>query len=230
VASFNGRIVSPPLRPEIVLPHLVIRWSGAGGIRVLAFTMERMERALVVDEKTGNALLAFLPAEQVSGVPGDAPMPAALVALWCGKDVLLVFDRFRRQWELPGGRIDPGEGPCQAAVRELQEESGLHVPDLTFAGYARVWLTGPPHDNTPPSSPGRSRFVMRTSSLTRKSAPSAGGIRPARLPATPRSSMRGWRNSPGPITDDRNCRSAPRMRDGRSSSSPENSVTRSSRF
>lgn len=98
----------------------------------------------VVDEKTGNALLAFLPAARAEGVPDDAPMPVALVAVWCARHVLLVFNRFRHEWELPGGRIDPGETPRQAAVRELREESGLRLPTLTLAGYARFWLTTPP--------------------------------------------------------------------------------------
>lgn len=37
---------------------------------------------------------------------------------------LLVFFR-RGSWDLPKGKIDPGETPEQAAVREVQEETGL---------------------------------------------------------------------------------------------------------
>jgi 8-oxo-dGTP pyrophosphatase MutT (NUDIX family) len=37
---------------------------------------------------------------------------------------LLVFYR-RGYWDMPKGKIDPGETPEQAAVREVQEETGL---------------------------------------------------------------------------------------------------------
>lgn len=37
---------------------------------------------------------------------------------------LLVFFR-RGSWDMPKGKIDPGETPEQAAVREVQEETGL---------------------------------------------------------------------------------------------------------
>lgn len=31
------------------------------------------------------------------------------------------------QWALPGGRLDPGEGPVEAALRECREEVDLHL-------------------------------------------------------------------------------------------------------
>jgi mutator protein MutT len=41
--------------------------------------------------------------------------------------VLLCHRRDRDQWNLPGGRVEPGESPWEAVVREVREEAGLVV-------------------------------------------------------------------------------------------------------
>ncbi|MFE6935419.1 NUDIX domain-containing protein [Streptomyces sp. NPDC057699] len=87
-------------------------------------------------DSRGNLLVSFTPGREDSP-PRDAPVPVALAALWHGGCVLMVHDRYRASWELPGGGIEPGESARETAVRELFEESG-QVPDgvLRFVGHA----------------------------------------------------------------------------------------------
>ncbi|MCZ9339813.1 NUDIX hydrolase, partial [Streptomyces sp. TRM76130] len=33
-------------------------------------------------------------------------------------------------WEFPGGVVEPGEAPARAGVREVAEETGVHLDDL----------------------------------------------------------------------------------------------------
>lgn len=68
-------------------------------------------------------------------IPADGRQPAAVAAVLLpdaeGRACFLLTRRaaalraHARQWALPGGRLDAGEGPVQGALRELKEEVGL---------------------------------------------------------------------------------------------------------
>jgi 8-oxo-dGTP pyrophosphatase MutT (NUDIX family) len=54
--------------------------------------------------------------------------------------VLVVYDRFRRIWTLPGGVIDADEDPAVAAQRETWEEAGIKVRTGRLLGlFAARW-------------------------------------------------------------------------------------------
>lgn len=41
--------------------------------------------------------------------------------------ILLVRQVYRKRWGLPGGLLERGEAPADAVLREVEEETGLHV-------------------------------------------------------------------------------------------------------
>ena len=89
---------------------------------------------------------ASLPHEEVVFL---APPPAreitdadcVLVVAQHNDAVILVRNEARSLWELPGGVIDPGEGPRECARRELREESGQHAGPLELRGFVTLRCT-----------------------------------------------------------------------------------------
>jgi mutator protein MutT len=53
-----------------------------------------------------------------------------------GDAVVLLWNR-RDEWELPGGKLEPGESPERCVAREIEEELGL---DVEPASLVDVWV------------------------------------------------------------------------------------------
>jgi 8-oxo-dGTP pyrophosphatase MutT (NUDIX family) len=74
---------------------------------------------------------------------GALPAPVfAIMLARARKGLVLVLNRERQVWELPGGFIDAGESPRQAAIRELAEEAGCVARDARWLGRLEVNVGG----------------------------------------------------------------------------------------
>ncbi|HSG29190.1 MAG TPA: NUDIX domain-containing protein [Candidatus Krumholzibacterium sp.] len=68
----------------------------------------------------------------------ENPVPAATCLVFDGDGRILLVRRGREpgmgSWSLPGGFMETGEGPEEAALRELEEETGLAGSSAALVG------------------------------------------------------------------------------------------------
>lgn len=73
--------------------------------------------------------------------------------------VLLIWHKASRLWMFPGGHIDAGEAPHEAALREVMEETGLPATIVNTApwlpGLPSAWVTDEYPAPAKPARPGK---------------------------------------------------------------------------
>jgi 8-oxo-dGTP pyrophosphatase MutT (NUDIX family) len=113
---------------------------------------KRLAEALRSGSRGGDARVRMSPELSYGRHAGPAPLTARHAAV-----MLLLFQRDGRwhvplterpatlthhggQISLPGGAIEPGESPCDAALRELDEELGINSPVRILGQLAECYV------------------------------------------------------------------------------------------
>ena len=132
----NGHLAS-------LLPGVVINAFNSSGIMVPEECVEAATD-LIADYRRAAVATAglarfvdFHEAPEADSFRGEKLAFAVIVARSL-EGVVLVFNKYRRVWELPGGLIDPGEAARDTAIRELREEAGCEARDVEWLGVTEV--------------------------------------------------------------------------------------------
>lgn len=95
---------------------------------------------VLVDSVVGEDRVDPAPVEDwIAGRPMPEDLDGRMIDVSGGAAFLLCRRASRlsshaAQWALPGGRLDPGETAVEAALRELDEEVGVALPDSAVLG------------------------------------------------------------------------------------------------
>ena len=96
----------------------------------------------IAEDTKGNRLLAFITGNEEDVIANGEyrPLTSSLLVVKGEKGFMLLFNRWRQEWELAGGMIDEGETPREAAIRECSEESGCEAVNVRFVGILKFFL------------------------------------------------------------------------------------------
>lgn len=123
---------------------------------------------VLVDSEIGEDRVDPAPVDDwIAGRPmPDAGLDGRMIDVSGGAAFLLCRRASRlsthaAQWALPGGRLDPGETPVVAALRELDEEVGVALPDSSVLGLLDDYPTRSGYVITPVVVWGGGRLDLR---------------------------------------------------------------------
>jgi 8-oxo-dGTP pyrophosphatase MutT (NUDIX family) len=124
---------------------------------------------VLVDSELGEDRVDPAPVDDwIAGRPMEAGLDGRMVGVSGGAAFLLCRRASRlsahsAQWALPGGRIDQGETPIEAALRETDEEVGVRLSESAVLGLLDDYSTRSGYVITPVVVWGGGRLELRPS-------------------------------------------------------------------
>lgn len=90
-----------------------------------------------ITQNNGFEFLDFLKMNEEE-IKRYSPIAGSFAVIKCTEKILMVYNRWRKQWELPAGQREEEETEKECAIRELYEETGQDVSDLEFLGLLKL--------------------------------------------------------------------------------------------
>lgn len=124
---------------------------------------------VLIDSVVGEDRVDPAPVDDwIAGRPMPENLDGRMVDVSGGASFLLCRRASRlsthaAQWALPGGRLDPGESAVDAALRELDEEVGVALPETAVLGLLDDYPTRSGYVITPVVVWGGGRLDLRPS-------------------------------------------------------------------
>lgn len=96
---------------------------------------------ILAENKTGHQLLEYINISEDDLIKNKVfePITGAFAFIKCKDKYLITYNKWRKQWEFPAGKIEKGESYKECAARELMEETNQKIEKLEFKGLFKIY-------------------------------------------------------------------------------------------
>lgn len=95
---------------------------------------------MILKDSKGNELVEIIDIDEALAMTAYAPVTHCLAVVMIGRDYLLGWNRWRKEWEIFGGCMEAGETMREAIVREIMEEIGISDAHIDYIGLMHLNL------------------------------------------------------------------------------------------
>jgi 8-oxo-dGTP diphosphatase len=96
---------------------------------------------ILAENKSGQQLLEYIKVCEKDLLESDVfkPVTGSFAFIRCSDKYLIAYNKWRKQWEFPAGKIEKGETYKECAIRELFEETNQNVTNLEYRGLFKIY-------------------------------------------------------------------------------------------